>query len=1132
MRRLSRALLPILALLVFSIGRPGLATAGNPNGAVPPVRANGPVVLPNGRVLRMPPAGATGPSEMATAWLEHEKDALSFDPGARPQPLRSGGATLSVANASGSTTSLISLAPLDASPSATVAATSLPNGLKKEVFGFLPYWVLSATQLQWMRYDYLSTIAYFGVAAQSNGTLSTSGSGLSGWNSSAMTNVINAAHSRGDKVVLTITMMAWDSTSAAGQATLLGSSTYRAALVSNIVAAVKSRNADGVNLDFEPLSTTLRDQYTSFVKQLKAGLAAAGVGAYVSVCTMAGAATWSTGYDIGGLTAAGAADALFVMGYDYSWSGSSRAGGVAPMSSSYMLDVNESVNDYLSETSGSKLIWGVPYYGRTWYTTSNALNSSTVSGASGQSKAYYYTGALSLANQYGRKWDSLGQVPWFSYQTSTGQWIEGYYDDPTSLGVKYDMINRRGLGGVGIWHLLMDQGVSELWNLLANKFQQDTVPPTGGITSLPPATDGYAIGVSWHALDVGSGVASYTVQVRDRATATWTTWLGNTTATTGTYVGTPGHTYEFRVSAKDKLGNAQPWTAPMTDPGSALAVGGFASAVVDGLNVRSGAGTGFTSLTKLAAGARVGILAGPISSGGYTWYQIQFGFSEWPSADYPRTGWAAADASGTAYLVPAVAPTVTRVQPAVSGYATNVRAFSPNGDGRLDSVGAQYTLAVPASVRLDVLSAAGATIATVDAGSQAAASHVIYWNGKTAGGAWAPAGTYLLRVSATVSGATHVAPANQVDATILATWGVTADVTPPTVTAFAPTGSAVGTTASVTADFSEDVFGVDASTVSLTDTTTGSPVAGSVSYNATQRRATVAPSSPLPAGHSFRVSIASAIRDRAYNPLAAKSWTFATPSDVQLYNPPKGLVFLAGTTVGYQFDASGRVIASKAYTLPRASGASADRRSKAIPGHSGAWFHIINGIWANYWVLESSRVYLPGIAEQIAYTGPQQVTFAAGTYTGVRFSSSWGISAKKTYSLPRASGASADRWAIINGRQYAHIINGIWAGYWMPLGGGATLLASTTQGSTTPSSSVTVVNFASPRQVTFQAGTYTGVLFDAAWKVAGTKPYTLPRASGASADRSAVISGKTYVKIINGIWAGYWMPLGGGVALK
>src|SRR5213078_710378 len=120
-------------------------------------------------------------------------------------------------------------------------------------------------------------------------------------------------------------------------------------------------------------------------------------------------------------------------------------------------------------------------------------------------------------------------------------------------------------------------------------------------------------------------------------------------------------------------GNTQPWQPVMANPGSALVVGGFASVAADTLNVRAAAGTSFESLVQLGKGARVAVLAGPVSAAGYSWYQVQFGFSEWPSADYPRTGWAAAgDASG-AFLTPTVAPTVTTLSPWIGGYSPAVR---------------------------------------------------------------------------------------------------------------------------------------------------------------------------------------------------------------------------------------------------------------------------------------------------------------------------------------------------------------------------------------------------------------------------------------------------------------------------
>jgi spore germination protein YaaH len=331
--------------------------------------------------------------------------------------------------------------------------------------------MLDASDLQWMQYQLVSTIAFFGVAAKSDGTLATYAPGWPAWYSSAMTSVINAAHARGVRVVLTITMMAYDG--GAQQAALLGSASARSSVIAAIVAAVRDRNADGVNLDFEPVAVAQRDQYTSFVRELKAALVAAGVGAHLTVCTTAGAASWATGYDLAGLVAPGAADALFVMGYDYSWSGSARAGGVAPMSSPYMLDVTESVNAYLGQVPADRIIWGVPYYGRAWRTQSDALNAPTQPGASATSVANWYSANVTLAGQYGRLWDAVGQVPWYRYyDAAAASWVQGYYDDFVSLAAKWDMVNQRGLLGTGMWTLLMDAGRQELWNLLAAKFGQ------------------------------------------------------------------------------------------------------------------------------------------------------------------------------------------------------------------------------------------------------------------------------------------------------------------------------------------------------------------------------------------------------------------------------------------------------------------------------------------------------------------------------------------------------------------------------------------------------------------------------------------------------------------------------------
>ena len=56
------------------------------------------------------------------------------------------------------------------------------------------------------------------------------------------------------------------------------------------------------------------------------------------------------------------------MGYDYRSSGSSPVGSIAPIGGP-LYDVGDTVRAYASRVSPSKLILGVPYYGRAWSTS-------------------------------------------------------------------------------------------------------------------------------------------------------------------------------------------------------------------------------------------------------------------------------------------------------------------------------------------------------------------------------------------------------------------------------------------------------------------------------------------------------------------------------------------------------------------------------------------------------------------------------------------------------------------------------------------------------------------------------------------------------------------------------------------
>ena len=382
-----------------------------------------------------------------------------------------------------------------AATSAHLAAIVNPGGLRREVFGFLPYWELAdpSTTLDWEK---LSTIAYFGVGAAANGDLhvkETDGSmsvGWSGWTSSNLTNVIDAAHANGARVVLTVQSFAWTSSELSRQKALLGSSTARANLASQIAAAVRDRGADGVNLDFEPIAATYADEFTALVQSIRTELDTIAPGYQLTFDTMG----WIGNYPTEAVTAPGGADAIVIMGYDYKTGSSGTGGSVSPIGGP-AYDLGDTLAAYVSRVPASKLILGVPYYGRAWSTSSSALNAATVSAAKyGASVAVLYETALQFATDNGRQYDPVEGVAWTSYQRQNCTAAYGcvtatrelYYDDAESLAAKYDLINSYNIRGVGIWALGYDGSRPELYQVLKDKFITDTIPPAITDSSVSP----------------------------------------------------------------------------------------------------------------------------------------------------------------------------------------------------------------------------------------------------------------------------------------------------------------------------------------------------------------------------------------------------------------------------------------------------------------------------------------------------------------------------------------------------------------------------------------------------------------------------------------------------------------------
>ncbi len=342
--------------------------------------------------------------------------------------------------------------------------------LNRRVFGYHPYWMGGAWHNY--RWDLLSDLCYFSYEVDpSTGNAVT----IHDFMTDA---VIDTALAKGVKVHLCVTLFS-------DHSSFFNSASSQQALINNLILLVTSRGIQGINIDFEAVPSSQSAGLTSFIQTLSMQLQSELPAVELSIASPA--VNWNNTFDITALTPW--LDFYMVMTYDYYYGGSSLAGPVSgfwPLTSSFNYSVSHSITYYQSKgVEPGKLILGVPYYGREWPVQSNTLPAQTTgSGVSltyrqivGGGNSHYIP-----ANLY---WDYRSYNPYYSYDNSG--WNQCFFDNTRSLGLKYNFVNRRLLGGIGIWALGYDNGRNELWNLIEEKFTgvaeemcRDTLYDNGG----------------------------------------------------------------------------------------------------------------------------------------------------------------------------------------------------------------------------------------------------------------------------------------------------------------------------------------------------------------------------------------------------------------------------------------------------------------------------------------------------------------------------------------------------------------------------------------------------------------------------------------------------------------------------
>jgi spore germination protein YaaH len=338
----------------------------------------------------------------------------------------------------------IKLAPATAPPTAAPAAlVNQPPLAARENFAFAPYWTLA--QSSTFSITGLSTIAYFSIDANANGTLDESGSGWDGFQSQDLANLITRAHAAGERVVLTVTDFDQGSLNA-----ITSSPTAAGTLSAALIPLLQAKSLDGVNFDFEGAGSGDQAGLTNLITSVAGSLRAADPHWQITMDTYASSAGDSGGfYNLPAL--APAVDAFFVMDYELNLQATPTA--ASPLTSGQFSSLT-TLQQYTSAVPASKVILGVPFFGIDWPTN----NGTMAAGATGGANDIPDSQAVANGPQY---WDPVTDTAWTSYQVGN-QWHESYYEGLNGLFDVAQLAAHYNARGVGIWALGMENNDAQM----------------------------------------------------------------------------------------------------------------------------------------------------------------------------------------------------------------------------------------------------------------------------------------------------------------------------------------------------------------------------------------------------------------------------------------------------------------------------------------------------------------------------------------------------------------------------------------------------------------------------------------------------------------------------------------------
>ncbi|MDN4608481.1 glycosyl hydrolase family 18 protein [Sporosarcina highlanderae] len=238
--------------------------------------------------------------------------------------------------------------------------------------------------------------------------------------------------------------------------TILSSSELQEKVITNVLAVMKEKGYQGLNIDFENVYPADREHYNQFLQLAVDRLHPEGYSVSSALAPKTSSEQKGLLYEAHDYEAHGRiVDFVVLMTYEWGY----RKGPAQAISP---LNEIKKVLDYaVTVIPRDKILFGFQIYARDWILP-------FVQGSEAETFSSQEAVRRAIQHQVAIQYDQTAQAPFFRYVDSQGRTHEVWFEDARSAQAKFDMVKAYKLRGISYW--VLGYPFPQNWLLLGDNF--------------------------------------------------------------------------------------------------------------------------------------------------------------------------------------------------------------------------------------------------------------------------------------------------------------------------------------------------------------------------------------------------------------------------------------------------------------------------------------------------------------------------------------------------------------------------------------------------------------------------------------------------------------------------------------